>query len=114
MAEDRFNGPYNVAIINNHSVPTAGNGGAAYPFVFNLPCFVIQNSLVSNTHANILTFTGDNAANGKPLSFPDAGTTGLTPAKIASGGSACHSGELEVAAIPDGKGHVVNFYYEEL
>ena len=111
VSEDRFGGPYNVSIIDHGSVPTASNNNSVYPFVFNIPCFVIHNNLVSNTKGNVLSFSGDNAVSGKPLSFPDAPF--LTATEISAGGSPCHSGEREVAAISDGKGHIANFYYEE-
>lgn len=108
IAETRFNGPYSISIIKEQNVATAANGGLTYPFSFNLPCFVAHQTDTSS-HANVVTFQGDNA-NGLPSAFP---IQPLTTAQISAGGNPCHSGELETAQIGDGKGHSVLFYYEE-
>ncbi len=121
ISEDRFNGPYTVAIIKQQSIPTAANGGNAYPFAFNTPCFVPHQTPDTSAHANVITFSGDNA-NGNPAAYPNgAALVAPTPMPGSSappamatplpGGNPCHSGELETAEISDQKGHSSLFYY---
>jgi hypothetical protein len=119
IAEDRFSGPYTVSIIKQQNLPTSANGGFAYPYSFNQPCFVPHNGSEFGAHANIVVFSGDNA-NSNPYNYPNGSTSpqpGVSPQPAATalpGGNPCHSGELETAQISDDKGHSTLFYYEEL
>ena len=127
ISETRFNGPFTVSVIKQTSVPSALNGGFTYPYTFNIPCFVAHQPADSSSHANVVSFIGDNA-NSAPYNYPNGSVpqppptpvpvaTG-TPSPAASatplpGGDPCHSGELETALISDTKGHSLLFYYEE-
>jgi len=84
IAETNFSGPYTVTI-------TSWNNG------FNIPCFATKNADTSS-HINTVLFT---AVNANPPTTP---TTQANPC-VANGQ------DLETAAITDGKGHTVNFYY---
>ena len=121
ISEDRLNGPYTVSTVKQQSVATAANGGFAYPYTFNLPCFVAHNGAEYGAHANVVVFVGDNA-NSNPYSYPNGSALQAPPpvggvqaaATPLPGGDPCHSGELETVQISDDKGHNTLFYYEEI
>jgi len=114
VLESHFAGPYTVNIVSEMNVPTASNGGVAYGYTFNEPCFVVTQNAPITTQTVSLTFAGSNA-NGQPGAYPVGGvpTAGPGGTVSTSSGDPCHSGELETAQIADSDGHSVNFYYEE-
>jgi hypothetical protein len=84
IAETNFGGPYTVTV-------TSWNNG------FNVPCFVPHLEDTTD-HINTVLFKDDNA---NPV-----GTKQGTPNPCT-----LDDGDLETAAISDGKGHTVYFYY---
>jgi hypothetical protein len=112
--EARYDGPYNVQIINQTNLPTALNGGAIYGYSFNQPCFTTSVTDTFTQETIPITFNGSNA-NSQPYNYPDGGvpTPGPSGAPTTNSGDPCHSGEFETATISDTKGHTVKFYYEE-